>query len=407
MFRSVGFAVAVVGAWGSPMRKVSFSSGIVESYGAKCLDGSGAGYYIREVPGSQDWVFLLEGGGLCISIADCQSRVKKGDHASSKHWPDTIDDHTNVLNDEFEGNQFAGFNAVFFPYCSGDTWMGTSKRSNLELGGLYTSGHLILEAGLDSIFSTVISVNRVLLAGFSAGGIGVFHSADWFRETITQKFGYSDAIVKASAQSGLFFPSTKESSVGVYQAWEIAGENAIRVDILASWWINFHEHPFYQKNCKADGESAARCWDSGIVANYVDTPMFIAQNRYDCNQMNGVMLFGYDCQADASTIDDKHRGYMNYFGNHTETALRALERDKGHSVFMPNCFKHVEDMCITTGGPVIDELQYADALSDWFFNDAHYGLYATGDANDAIASSTCVCPNTQPNSRNSGAVMVI
>lgn len=86
-------------------------------------------------------------------------------------------------------------------------------------------------------------------------------------------------------------------------------------------------------------------------------------------------------------------GYMTYFGSHTESTLRGLEKEKGHSVFMPSCFTHVEDMCMTAG-PVIDGFQYADALSTWFFKGVHHSLYDT--CGDLPCSSVCECPNSPP-----------
>jgi len=55
--------VIFVGIAATPLNKVLLSEDLAESYGAKCLDGTPAGYYIREVRGSSDWVFFLQGAG--------------------------------------------------------------------------------------------------------------------------------------------------------------------------------------------------------------------------------------------------------------------------------------------------------------------------------------------------------
>ena len=61
----------------------------VAEFGAKCLDGSAPGYYIRRAssPASATkWKFHQMGGGWCTSVADCASRAKSL-LGSSATWP--------------------------------------------------------------------------------------------------------------------------------------------------------------------------------------------------------------------------------------------------------------------------------------------------------------------------------
>merc|ERR1712232_339938 len=95
----------------------------------------------------------MGGGGLCLEPVDCLNRAKT--HlGSSKDWSATHDDSQNVLNGDPSKNSFAGFNAVFVPYCSGDTYLGVKKNKNILLGHLFTNGHLILEAILEHLHNT-------------------------------------------------------------------------------------------------------------------------------------------------------------------------------------------------------------------------------------------------------------
>lgn len=381
--------VMCAAATAAPLKQVLFSDEIVSDYGARCLDGSPAAYYLREVPGSKDWVFFLQGGGLCIEAFDCHSR-SKSHLGSSKNWSATHDDHENVLNSNPLENPFAGFNAVYVPYCSGDTYLGIKREKNLYLGGLYTNGHLILEAILDHLHNTTSmaeSVGQVLLAGGSAGGIGVIHNADWLTHTITEKFGFGDAIVKASPQAGLFFPSRPEAGVCLYQEFWLLGSHCPRVDILESWYVNHEEHAFVDQSCAKELGDSNRCWDAGILARYVTTPLFLAQNRYDSNQMQGEFLC-LGCSSNASEVTVKGRDYMTYFGNHTEATLRDLADNFGHSVFMPNCYKHTSNLCIA-GGLAINGESYNSSLRDWFFNGKHYALY--DNCGEFPCSQTCDC----------------
>ena len=78
---------------------------------AACLDGSGYGYYA--LAGSVDkWVVMLQGGGWCFSMEDCQARTQPGyadgSLGSSRYWAD--------WTWKFDlGADFADWGALFFP----------------------------------------------------------------------------------------------------------------------------------------------------------------------------------------------------------------------------------------------------------------------------------------------------
>lgn len=390
--------LAVAAALGpdDPMNRVLFSKDVAEDYGAKCLDGSSAGYYLREVEGSQDWVIFLQGGGLCIEVIDCIHRANSS-LGSSKFWSPTHRDNSNVMNSDPTQNPFAGFNVVYVPYCSGDTWLGIKKDRNLFLGDLFTNGHLILETVLDHLHNTTSmkkSVGHVLLSGDSAGGIGTIHNADWLTRTITQKFGFADAVVKASPQAGLFFPSRPSVGVCVFPEYTLLGEHwCPRDDIFESWYVRHEEHSFVTTNCEKALGDRTRCWDAGITARYVKTPLFIAQNRYDQNQMGGEFLCG-SCTDDPNNITKEARAYMAYFGKRTEDTLIDLATNFGHSVFMPNCWRHTRNLCML-GGLNIQGDTYSSSLAAWFFHGKHFALY--DDCGEFPCSQTCEC---QPRSDN-------
>jgi len=381
------------GAVATPLQKFLFSEEVADDYGAKCLDGTAAGYYLRDVAGSKDWVFFLQGGGLCIDIVDCLARAKS--HlGSSKNWSAAYDDQSNVLNSNSAENPFAGFNAVYVPYCSGDTYLGIKKDKNIYLGDLYTNGHLILEAILDHLHNTTSmrdGVGKVLFSGESAGGIGVIHNADWLTRVITQKFAFSDAVVKASPQSGLFFPSRPSVGVCLFQEYWLFGQKCPRLDIFESWYVRHEEHAFVDQNCASDLADASRCWDSGILARYVKTPLFIAQNRYDQNQISNEFLC-QGCNSYPGNSGKKVQGYMTYFGNRTENTLRDLADNFGHSVFMPNCFAHTDNMCMK-GGLIIDGESYNTSLSDWFFQGHHHTHFDV--CGELPCSQVCDCHSKQ------------
>ena len=115
----------------------------------RCLDGSTFGYYIRRSKSgvnSNKWIFLLEGGGLCVEPIDCIIR-KNTDQGSSLYWSNTFmpgtDGMKDILLDDIEANpSFYDYNHVYLKYCSGDTWTGA--RTSFDRFGLWFSGQWFL-----------------------------------------------------------------------------------------------------------------------------------------------------------------------------------------------------------------------------------------------------------------------
>ena len=58
------------------------------SPGGKCMDGTQAGYYIREGSDPTLFVIHLKGGGACLTKEECDARVNTT-VGTSKDWPDT------------------------------------------------------------------------------------------------------------------------------------------------------------------------------------------------------------------------------------------------------------------------------------------------------------------------------
>ena len=82
---------------------------------ARCLDGSPSGYYFRaatDPTNANDWLFLLDGGGICTTKEDCLNRTH-GDLGSSVHWPRSFLLNSTDLTTPNPKNPFAGYNMVY------------------------------------------------------------------------------------------------------------------------------------------------------------------------------------------------------------------------------------------------------------------------------------------------------
>ena len=174
---------------------------VASATGARCLDSSPASYY-SSVADPERWVVYLQGGGECESRFDCHNRAK-GSLGSSKENPEEIDGFSGAGpicgRDPKSNPDFAGWSALYIPYCSGDDWLGSMKRacdaweegscdgpmeqgsSQMEKKGLFHAGHNIIDAVLDHAAVTVgfSKATTVVISGGSAGGQGAYYHSDW------------------------------------------------------------------------------------------------------------------------------------------------------------------------------------------------------------------------------------
>ncbi|MBA2322400.1 MAG: hypothetical protein H0V89_14745 [Deltaproteobacteria bacterium] len=187
---------------------------------AVCNDGTPAALYVRAATDPRhenDWVFHLQGGSDCVSYEDCATRWCGGEFydaskMSSAWTPTTI---AGVgIHSVSETNQLAGWNHVFFYYCSSDLWQGRSLATLTSLDstatyGLHRQGHTILEAGLAladaglvsedglQVLPALTAASTVIFTGTSAGSIGAQASLDWVAERLApaRVVGIFDAAV--------------------------------------------------------------------------------------------------------------------------------------------------------------------------------------------------------------------
>ncbi|GJP64546.1 hypothetical protein CLOP_g21522 [Closterium sp. NIES-67] len=106
------------------------------SFGAKCLDGSPPGYYVRPGAGAglRKWVLHLRGGAWCTSPLSCAWRAR-GNLGSSRAWPRSPQDPRipsemgGILSaDPRENPGLAAWNLAVLNYCDGGGYAGTAGR---------------------------------------------------------------------------------------------------------------------------------------------------------------------------------------------------------------------------------------------------------------------------------------
>ncbi len=87
------------------------------SPGGRCMDGTMAGYYIREGTNPSPFVIHLKGGGACTTQETCDARINSI-VGTSKNWNlDKVGD--GFLSQDCDTNpDFCEAAAVHVPYCT-------------------------------------------------------------------------------------------------------------------------------------------------------------------------------------------------------------------------------------------------------------------------------------------------
>eukprot|EP00658_Telonema_sp_P-2_P002951 TRINITY_DN11087_c0_g1_i3.p1 TRINITY_DN11087_c0_g1~~TRINITY_DN11087_c0_g1_i3.p1 ORF type:complete len:309 (+),score=90.43 TRINITY_DN11087_c0_g1_i3:62-988(+) len=188
MFRTT-MALAASVAMASPISQLGLSQLVFldQHEDAKCLDGSPAAYYIRRStaePNASKWMLYFQGGGECVTEADCKNRTSTVLGSSRFFAPDADDKLREFVMqspDPAVNPTFHSWNHVFIPYCSGDLHLGQQRQPNSW--GVRFAGHHIAQAVLTD--AGLSKASHVVMSGESAGGIAALAHADWAQDQLS------------------------------------------------------------------------------------------------------------------------------------------------------------------------------------------------------------------------------
>ena len=158
---------------------------------ARAGDSSGGSGSAREFATSKTWVVMLQGGGECTNAPECSERSGT-ERGSSELLPDEIVFDRGIqavtADDDGEDLPFSRANMVTVGYCSGDVYMGRSDEA--DASGMWHSGAHIVEAVLQELVRAydIEDADVIVLAGRSAGGIGLIAQVDQWAELLRTKF---------------------------------------------------------------------------------------------------------------------------------------------------------------------------------------------------------------------------
>jgi hypothetical protein len=170
---------------------------VIELPGSQCADGTQSYLAVTRRQGADSILIFFNGGGACWDDATCD-----GGLARSLTRVEPRNDWVNgegIRNANDPLNPFAKkFTKVVVPYCTGDLHLGDTVANYGSSEDPYVirhHGYTNAKLALQEIHRLFSHPRQVVLAGGSAGGIGVTYHLQNFAEIFidTEKFVLNDA----------------------------------------------------------------------------------------------------------------------------------------------------------------------------------------------------------------------
>ncbi|CAI5488436.1 unnamed protein product [Closterium sp. Naga37s-1] len=248
-------------------------------FGARCLDGSPPGFYIRRGYGTgrKSFIIYLQGGGWCHNVAQCAERTQTV-LGSSKFWRHPTDPgfqaslqkygstFTGILSrNATENPSYYNWHVVNVFYCDGGGFSGTAGAVRVNnTFSMHLDGAKILQAVLEDLQLRwgMRTAKRVLFTGCSAGGQAVSNTCDIVADQLPW------ANVKCLMDGGFFLDGS-----------DVTGQMYFRT--LAKRMTELH-HSIMDPDCKnANPRGPWRCFFPQFNLFYISRPLFIVNSVAD------------------------------------------------------------------------------------------------------------------------------
>jgi len=284
------------------------------SSGASCGNGTPYRFFLNRALFTRDTVVVYEGGGACWDQASCEGRGKL---AASN--PDGVpSDYLTRLDttaagglvtpfsarlDPFQSVRTQSWTMVYLPYCTGDVHTGSKVRVYDDADPAvprvqYHRGQANVRAAMQWMRSQLGRPDKLVITGFSAGGVGSTATYPIARDTLAPT-----GRVSLLADSGPLFPAPRSGTAEQYPSLPL--HNRIR----DAWGL---DEP------------------GGMITRYAGMPGFDPDNlgtingalalRYPADRF-GYMVFGADAIFSAFSYE---KFYPEIAGAPDEATRRAL-----------------------------------------------------------------------------------
>jgi len=377
----------------------TFNQSEVESYGARCLDGSPYAFYYRSCPGNNanKVVIWLQGGGYCVlespfyALPNCSSRVLPVGNplGSSVNYTSTTTHIEAILQFPQASNpDFYDWNFVFLPYCSGDLWSGTRTSTQSGYGGDYwITGHNNLLAVKAKLIEWGLwdTLTDIVFGGESAGGLGVSANIDVIRDTAP-----AGAQVATYVAAGWFIQDLPFPGTGAYNA-------TTTLELIAGGAQAYVNQECAQNVYDDVYPAAYQCLEPNTSFPLWRVRTFIAQNVYDTYQLDVQSLVPAVISATAGGA--LACAFVRNFGQTLIDTMYPIIYGNSNAtgIWAPACLSHATG---GTGAPgeMISNVSEIQLFGDWYNQqpNAQFPNYKAVDPCISSQPSVIQCNPTCP-----------
>ena len=330
--------------------------------GTKCLDGSQAGYYIREGKTDGLYVIHLHGGGSCSTQEDCDRRTNSQLGSSNKWANITNSSSLFTMPNCLENPTFCDATHVEIPYCSGDTHRGNQEDKANEWGYFFR-GHANFQQIVKHLNISNTNQTKIALTGKSAGAIGVVYNIDW----LSQHFQHA-ALVKGIPIAGWYMPAALPQDLPNYFAPSnyTSLVNGSKGNPLYDIVVNQKQDPPNLWNGTVPSSCTNyhpwwACSSIHIAHPYITSPLFHIHTQYDSHQIyaHGSAPEYPFTSAEVRRVDR----YIAMWGKATRKSMTTLVSNKPQDGFYSaSCLSHGTSPRLT-----IQNESFPSIVHDWFF----------------------------------------
>jgi len=307
----------------------------------------------------------LQGGAGCHTEDDCAKRAVT-DLGTSSVWADTVGSNYLevrsgyiLFSDPVKNPHFADAHHVYIPYCTGDYHTGQVTQPTSDQWGWYFDGHLNIQLIGELLSKNVVGVSKVdkvLLTGSSAGGIGTLNNCDWLH-SFFQAYSSHPVDVKCVPLGGWFMSGFAEDQTdpdvgpSLWADWSQGRATSVEYTKASAEAI-IHLHQRYLPVECTDArptDEAWKCINMHVLYPYVTTPMYVVENQFESYHINTEPLM-LPRRLTGTVLGNE---YVAYTGRAMRNSTIRLVTEHplgkvGDGLFLPSCFGHTENVRLGT-----------------------------------------------------------
>ena len=305
---------------------------------AICNDNSRATFYIGP-KSSKKWIVFFESGGFCGSFEDCNRRYLDKNSTilmTSITLPDKVTGRDLLSASKTENPTFFEYTHVLVPYCSSDLWLGLKSNPKEPFRFVNDSTVDNFSFRGQTIFRSVFvdllqeydlsDAEEIILAGSSAGGIGVLNHADWVLNYVIKSHGLNAKLLSI-----------------IDSAWFIDFQGSFKAKVKP----DITSFANISSRACSDHSQGYTCCPSAscmIARGYYPSsvPLLLISSLYDVFMFLEVFKKLEDEGKTAADHSADYLSVVNMYGGAMNESLTISEEQASNvSFFTPACFQHI------------------------------------------------------------------